>query len=94
MAKYEILVPPPKAKRCKNIKLIVSCGGGWQGSTDEVLEFKIDNPGLFEFEVPDKYEWIYNTSIMDGNTFSILVEYTNDLGDKKQIYNPVPGKIS
>lgn len=93
MQKYEILVPPPKAKRCNNIKLIVICGSGWEGSTDKVLECKIESPGLIEFEVPDMYEWIYDTSIMDGNTFELLVEYTNDLGTKKEIIKPVPGKV-
>lgn len=91
--KYRVLVPPPKAKRMENFgKLVVILDMGWEG--DERIERPIERLGLVEFEVPDKFIWIYDSSVIDGgDTFKIQAEYTNKNGERKQVIGLVPEKV-
>lgn len=90
--KYRVLVTPPKAKRMiENRKLILTLHSGWEGDT--VKEYSIKELGLVEFDVPDGYEWIYSTSVSDGNSFSVKVRYENDAKTREETIYPVPEKV-
>lgn len=90
--KYRVSILPPKAKRMiGSAKLVITLHQGQEGDTK--IEHKVAKAGDFDFEVPDGYEWIYSSSILGGNSFSLSVQYSNDTGSRKESYNPVPEKI-
>lgn len=98
--KYQVVVPPPKAKRMmENAKLVVILHDGWEG--DQLVqvdlerkESKLEKSGAVEFEVPDRYEYIYSSSVSDGWTFDVQVEYQNSTGSRKEIIRLVPEKVN
>ncbi len=98
--KYRVLVPPPKAKRmAENAKLVVILHDGWEGDQlvqveMERKENKLEKFGLVEFDVPDRYEYVYSTSVSDGWSFDVQVEYQNSTGSRKEVIRLVPEKVA
>jgi hypothetical protein len=97
--KYSVVVPAPSAKRMRGSgKLIVTYNEGWDGIRDitygpkETTVMEIEGADA-EFEVPDKYEWIGSTSILDGFSFTVKVEYSNKTGSRKEEHVLVPKKL-
>lgn len=95
MKRYEVMVPPPSAKRMLgNGKLVVVLHDGWEG--DQLVQVEpTENatsaqPGLATFEIPDRYEWSRSTSIIDGWSFDVYVEWSNNTGSRKQRFDLVP----
>ena len=93
MKKYKVILPPPSAKRMAgNGKVVITFSKGWGGDCIIIQRDGFDQDihalelGLteVEFEVPDDYEWIGSTKSMDGNTFSVRIEYTNSTGSRKE----------
>lgn len=103
MARYTVSIPPPSAKRMAAFgKLVISLHHGYEG--DKLITYDInpsivkrelpENAKTFEFEVPDQYEWIYSSSIIDGWYFDVACEYANSTGSRKETKQLVPEKIT
>lgn len=90
--KYRVYLPKPSAKRLVNVQLIVNFYDAWGGDKQTITPMESDKM-MAEFEVPDDYEWIYNTKILDGHTFSVEVEFSNSKGTRVQKKALVPEKI-
>jgi hypothetical protein len=80
-------------------KVIVRLHHGWEDDTlvsydgPTLNEHKIpEGAATFEFDVPDKYEWIHSTSICDDWCFEVCCEYTNSTGSRKETRQLVPQK--
>ena len=102
MAKYRVMVPKPSAKRLvANGKVIVTYRDGWEdgsyvqhGEPDmDIHELAVDAAGL-EFEVADRYEWLYSNQVIDGWSFEVKAEYKNSTGSRVETFKLVPEKIS
>lgn len=108
MARWRIAVTPPKAKRmAKNGKLIIHFSHGWEGGyrkehdlqdalvqwDNKSKELEVGDCNIFEFDIDDNYEYIYNTSVSDGDTFELVLEYTNSTNTRKETIKPVPERI-
>ena len=90
--KYQVVIPKPKAKRLKHGKLLVSMNSGWEVDPTKTYEIHL-NQTSFEFEVGDDFEYVHNTSWIDGSTFDVVVEFTNDNESRKETYRLVPTKV-
>jgi hypothetical protein len=94
------MVPPPKAKRmAENAKLVVILHDGWEGDQlvqveMERKENKLERSGLVEFEIPDRYEYLYSSSVVDGWSFDVQVEYQNSTGSRREVIRLVPEKVA
>jgi hypothetical protein len=89
--KYRTFIPAPKAKRMvDNCKLRLILHNGWEGDTVQESQAR---PGDMTFDVPEGYEWIHATSVIDGESFSVEVEYQNKKGNRKQTIRLVPEKV-
>lgn len=93
--KYKVTIPPPKAKRMLSLdkKVMVEFTGGFDGYRREKVYFLKPYKFSLEFEIPNDVEYIYNSSIMDGDHFNVFVEYSNENGSRKERIRLVPGKI-
>lgn len=99
--RYRVMIPKPSAKRMAgNGKLYVWYHHGWTGDALVTYDgFERDEHLLdegtyqFEFEVPDQYEWVGSTNIIDGWSFSVEVEYSNTTGSRTESKKLVPEKI-
>lgn len=83
--KYRVDVPGPSAKRMEGHgKLFIVLHDGWEG--DQLVQVIPDSvgvvPGVIEIEVPDHYEWSGSTSINDGLSFDVYVEWANSTGSR------------
>ncbi len=76
----------------KKGKIIVDKGDGWVGYAPQIYEINADI-GKFEFEVADDFEYRYDTSTIDGPTFDVTVEFSNDSGSRTERFRLVPMKI-
>lgn len=90
--KYRVTIPAPSAKRMAGKKILKveahdGWGQGWQKSYD------LTNEVEFDFEVSDDVDWAGNTSVTDGMTFSVCIEYSNSTGSRKQTVRLVPQKL-
>lgn len=93
MAKYSVLIPAPSAKRMSaNCELIIRLNDGWEGETIKNHQLA-EGTNYFEFDVPDRYEWAYSTSVVDGSIFFVSCEYSNSTGSRKETRNLVPQKM-
>lgn len=91
MSKYRIVIRPPSAKRMVKCEVIVTRHHGWLETNIYPVEAGSTE---FEFEVNDQYEWIHTSGKVDGDSFSVEVEYTNFTGSRKECYQLVPEKIT
>lgn len=89
--KYKVVIPK-FTKRMTSGRIVVNKGSGWEIDKDEI--FPITNEIVdFVIEVPDKYEWFRSTSIIDGFTFKVFVEFVNSTGSRKETKELVPERI-
>ncbi len=92
MTTYSVLVPKPKARRMESdVKLIITLHRGWEGDSRE--EVVLQDFGEYKFEVPDRYEWLGTTSVSDGDSFDVKVEFKNSTGSRKEVYYLCPERI-
>lgn len=85
----------------ENCKIIVSLNNGWEGeelvtynSKEDFFVYELkEKHASFTFDVPDRYQWIHSTDIVDGWSFSVACEYVNSSGSRKQTYQLVPQKL-
>ena len=99
--RYKVTIPPPSAKRMAGSgKVLVRYHHGWDGDAlvtyegiDQDVHLLESGAHEFEFDVPDKYEWIGSTAIIDGWSFSVKAEYSNSTGSRKESYTLVPETI-
>ena len=87
--KYSVVVPQPSAKRMKKGKVVIVRESGWEIFPTETHEIDA-HIGKFEFEVDDSFEYIYDTSKIDGDVFNVYVEFSNDNGSRKEQFYLVP----
>lgn len=82
---YRVYVPgSSKWKKCSR-KIVLEIDG-------ESRESEITLQTLaFEFEVPDKYEWIHSNKVVDNCSFNISVEFSNK--SKKEVKYLVPERV-
>ena len=94
MAKYTVAIPKPSAKRMAAFgKIIVKLYGSFDGN-ETVTSYQLqEDTKTFEFEVPNQYEWIYSSSIIDGLHFDVICEYANATNTRKETKQLVPTKI-
>lgn len=93
MSKYRVVVRPPSAKRMAKCEVIVTRHHGWTGDETDIYHVEAGSTN-FEFEVKDQYEWIHTSGKVDGDSFSVEVEYTNSTRSRKECYQLVPEKIT
>lgn len=75
----------------KKGKIVIQLENGWTNYPPKVYDIDSD-VGNFEFEVGDSFEYIYDTSVIDGDTFNVYVEFTNDKGSRTEKLYLVPMK--
>jgi hypothetical protein len=90
--KYQVTIPKPSAKRLKNAKLVIESSDGWVAYKPEIYDL-IPNQTSFEFEVADDLDYQYDTSVIDGPTFNVYVEFSNDVGSRQEKINLVPMRM-
>lgn len=91
--KYSVAIPRPSAKRLKNVNVVVETCEGWAGCGFK-RNYPIDADQVsFEFSLPEEFEYVYTTSVIDGSTFNVYAEYSNDKGSRKETISLVPIKI-
>jgi hypothetical protein len=90
--KYQVTIPKPSAKRLKNAKLVIESSDGWVAYKLKIYDLA-PNQTSFEFEMPDDVDYQYDTDWIDGSTFNIYVEFSNDIGSRQEKVNLVPMKI-
>lgn len=83
-----------------NGKVLVRLHHGWEGDTLVSYDGPSINThplsadaSIFEFEVPDKYEWVHSTAIKDGWSFDVSCEYSNSTGSRTEKTSLVPQKL-
>jgi len=89
--KYQVIVPKPSAKRMKKGKIVIELENGWEVYPRKIYDIDADI-GKFEFEVGDSFEYIHDTSVIDGDTFNVYVEFSNDVGSRTERAYLVPMK--
>ena len=91
--KWQVVIPKPPVKRMEGSgKLFIRYDDGWSGGFAKQLPLEPDQT-IAEFEVSEEYEWIGSTSICDGTTFEVWVEYSNSTGSRKTNVRLVPQKV-
>ncbi len=91
MKKYSVHIPQSKTRRLSaEPRLIqVNLDQSWGGST--VKEYWVPCEQLeFEFEVPDGFDYIHSTRLIDGLTFSVKVTYYNKDKTREETIELVP----
>jgi hypothetical protein len=93
--KYSVIIPKAKTSRMnkENKTLILTMSSGW---TTDVVKKVVLKPEVIhcEFEVPDDFNYIHNTTIIDGKIFKVEVEYSNQSESRKEKLQLVPQRIS
>lgn len=90
--KYQVAIPKPSAKRLKKGILVITLESGWEVYPSRTYDL-VPEQASFEFEVEDPFDYVYDTSVIDGNVFNVYVEYSNDSGSRKEKYSLVPMRI-
>jgi len=101
MSKYSVIIPAPSAKRlAANAELIIRYHHGINPHDDRLIQydekasikkFKLDpNAKGFEFEVEEKYQWIYSGLVVDGFSFEVYITYANLVKTREETKNLVP----
>lgn len=89
--RYSVTIPKAKSDRMnkENKTLIIEQSDGWVGYPPKRITLK---PEVIhcEFEIPDDFEYVYNTKTIDGPTFNVKIEYANSSGSRKETYQLVP----
>lgn len=95
MARYSVVIPKSKTKRFNKEPrtIVVTLDGGWVGASKSEYEVQPDQLG-FEFEVPDGFEYVWNTSVLDGNVFDVEVIYFNASKSMSETIKLVPEKVN
>lgn len=91
--KWKVDIPLPKSKRMEGTGiLVVQRNVGWMGTFYD--RYKI-GPEFKDaiFEIDSSYEWIGETSTIDGDDFDVYIEYTNSTGSRKESFRLVPEKV-
>ena len=91
--KWKVQIPLPKSKRMEGSGvLVVQRNIGWMGTVYD--RYKI-GPEFADaiFEIDQSYDWICDTSVIDGDTFDVYIEYTNSTGSRKETARLVPEKL-
>lgn len=95
--RYRVQLPSPKAKRLKTRKVFLQIESAWGPSGGSVPAHELKGVGSedtsFEFEVDDNVESVLNTTRIDGRTFRVWVEFTNETGSRKEKYQLVPEPV-
>ena len=90
--KYQVTIPKPSAKRMKKGKVVIVLENGWEVYPRNVYDIDA-NIVTFDFEVGDSFEYIHDTSVTDGDTFNVYVEFSNDSCSRIERAYLVPMKI-
>lgn len=95
MKKYSVVIPPPKAKRMMNLPktLHVVMSDGWVHGGHREYTIPADKFSA-DFELHDDAEYRYNTSVIDGLTFDVFVEYKNESGTRNEKKHLVPQLVA
>jgi len=89
--KYIVEIPQPSAKRLKHVKLTIELSDGWVAYKPRVYD--LTNQTSFEFEVDDDFDYLRETSVIDGPNFDVYVEFSNDSGSRKEKIHLTPKRI-
>ena len=93
MKNFRIDIHPPKAKRLTNKKVRLSFSQGFCGiAKEEVFNLKPED-SFFVFKVPSGFDWIHDTSVLDGSYFDVEIEYTNPANTRIETVKPVPYEV-
>jgi hypothetical protein len=95
MKKYSVVIPPPKAKRMMKLEKVlhVEFGDGWNWGG--VNRYTVPADKFYaEFPMSDNAEYRYNTSVIDGPTFDVFVEYKNEGGTRTERKYLVPQLVA
>lgn len=93
MRSFRIDIHPPKSKRLTDKKVRLSFSQGFYGeTTEEVFSLKPED-SFFVFKVPNNFDWIHNTSVLDGSCFDVEIEYTNPTNTRTETVKPVPYEV-
>lgn len=89
---HTVTIPQSKTKRLNTeprlLKIILE--NGWSGAGG-TMEYLVPPDQLeFQFEIPDHYEYIYRSKVMDGYTFSVTVTYYNQTKSREETIELVP----
>jgi hypothetical protein len=89
--KYSVNIPKSKTKRFNVEPRLVKINfdQGWDTSTVKEHWITSDKTD-FEFEVPDGFEYVHSTQIIDGLTFNVRVTYYNKDKTKEETIELVP----
>ena len=89
--KYKVFVPKaPKNMQGKS-QLRVTLSDSYFMSEDQFYD--LDGHAFFEFEVPDKFEWMNNGASIKDYIFDVSVVHTNSKADKTKEIRLVPEKV-
>ncbi len=93
-ASWKVQIPPPSAKRMAgNGTLIVVRNYGWEGSYEDKIPLAADQTEA-EITLKPDMDWIWETSVSDGDNFDVLVEYKNATGTRSERHRLVPQRVA
>jgi len=89
--KHIVTIPASKTKRFNSEPrlLTITLNQGWGGSVKQEHTIQPDQLS-FEFDLPDEYEYICRTSVLDGFLFSVKVTYYNADKTRSETIQLVP----
>jgi len=89
--RHSVTIPASKTKRFNSEPrlLTITLNQGWGGSVKQEHTIPPDQLG-FEFDLPDEYEYIYRTSVLDGFSFNVEVTYFNAGKTRSETIQLVP----
>lgn len=94
MKKYLVQIPQSKAKRLNAESRLVTINFDQSLGGSTVKEYWIPCEQLeFQFEVPEGFDYIHSTRLIDGLTFSVKVTYYNKDKTRQETIELVPCNV-
>lgn len=93
--KWRIYIPKPRAERMakESRTVIINISDGWEENRRLTFELPPEL-STFDFELDADIEPIYNTSVIDGLTFDVSIEFKNACGSRHEKFSLVPENLS